>query len=66
MCNPFKLFSETCINKMFESLMYRLLNRALIICAHNPKSKECRIAWEHVENLKKKHQPKSKKTTLCI
>jgi hypothetical protein len=47
---------------MFESLLYRLTNRALIICNHNPKSKECKIAWEHVENLKP--PPKKKSDTF--
>jgi hypothetical protein len=38
---------------MMESLLNRMINRAILICESNPKSKECKIAWKHVEALKK-------------
>ena len=49
---------------MIESLLNRLINRAILICESNPKSKECKIAWEHVNVVRNKHPPKKKNKYL--
>lgn len=36
---------------MYDALLFRLINRAHIICVDRKNSQECKVAWDQVEDV---------------